>query len=494
MSEMATEIYVDPFEEDEWDLYGNEKITTDEAFLPRSLAVEPQDPAATSSSLGVALGGHHSNNNKPSKPDPRPSPSPTAASSKAQKKNPDRPKRPLSAYNLFFQHQRQVLLEELPVRAAGKPKNSHGKMGFQEMAKLIGAQWRCIDDQTKAHFDALAAKEKERHTEAVKEYKAKIQALGSAAATKKASAKKCSGARRKDPLPWSKSIGPFQTDHFAAFNCPTHSSVSIVNNNMRTAPHYPSVPSRNDHRENTFTNSRRPSMVASQSQDTPRLLCPFPTKPQQQPQGHHHYHHDCHSPREEEALHLEPLDYRQGGLIPADLQTSSSSPLLAPVPPLAPPARIISRASSPSMSAAPLPLHHEQQTTYRMPPPFVPPRGIISTAALSSSSSAMCSTLSLHDNEEQPRFQYREYHNNNHDNHSLALFPLHQTTTTSHGNNAMTMMMPDQQYQHHGLEDEFGNNGVHDEYFQSYNSPLPPSEPQQDYYDHHHNDRMMTLM
>lgn len=43
-----------------------------------------------------------------------------------------RPTRPLSAYNLFFQAERKNMLDVLPVRAKGKPRHSHGKIGFAE--------------------------------------------------------------------------------------------------------------------------------------------------------------------------------------------------------------------------------------------------------------------------------------------------------------------------------------------------------------------------
>ena len=72
----------------------------------------------------------------------------------------DRPKRALSAYNIFFQHERQKMLETTPVRASGKPRRSHGKVGFAEMAKRIGAKWKQISAEDKAHYEGLAAKDK----------------------------------------------------------------------------------------------------------------------------------------------------------------------------------------------------------------------------------------------------------------------------------------------------------------------------------------------
>ena len=82
-----------------------------------------------------------------------------------------KPKRPLSAYNLFFQHERLVLLDSLPVRPQGKPRHSHVKVGFVEMARIIGQKWKCIDESTKSFYDALALQEKQRYQRELAAYK-----------------------------------------------------------------------------------------------------------------------------------------------------------------------------------------------------------------------------------------------------------------------------------------------------------------------------------
>jgi HMG-box domain len=61
----------------------------------------------------------------------------------------DRPKRALSAYNIFFSSERKKLLANTPVRAIGKPLKSHGKIGFSEMAQRISSKWKSIDPQDK---------------------------------------------------------------------------------------------------------------------------------------------------------------------------------------------------------------------------------------------------------------------------------------------------------------------------------------------------------
>jgi len=53
------------------------------------------------------------------------------------RKPPDKPKRPLSAYNLFFADVRRKLLEQR--RGNGAP--SHG-LGFSNLARTVAKQWR----------------------------------------------------------------------------------------------------------------------------------------------------------------------------------------------------------------------------------------------------------------------------------------------------------------------------------------------------------------
>jgi len=78
----------------------------------------------------------------------------------------EKPKRSLSAYNLFFQSERKKLLKALPKRESrgGKtPRNSHGKMGFAEMARIISSRWKKISEEEKAPFDAMAKQDRLRY-------------------------------------------------------------------------------------------------------------------------------------------------------------------------------------------------------------------------------------------------------------------------------------------------------------------------------------------
>jgi HMG (high mobility group) box len=83
-----------------------------------------------------------------------------------------KPKRPLSAYNIFFKAARAEILEELPdVMAANKPRRSHGKIGFKDLAMRISAKWKSLPAEERAYFDSMAAVEKKRYLREKKEWK-----------------------------------------------------------------------------------------------------------------------------------------------------------------------------------------------------------------------------------------------------------------------------------------------------------------------------------
>ena len=90
----------------------------------------------------------------------------------------EKPKRPLSGYNIFFKRERVRLLDVLPERPPDqKPRKSHGKLGFREMATIIGRRWKELDPQTKAYYEELGRQDKLRHSRALAAWRRQQETL-----------------------------------------------------------------------------------------------------------------------------------------------------------------------------------------------------------------------------------------------------------------------------------------------------------------------------
>jgi len=88
------------------------------------------------------------------------SPPPAPAPPK-KKKDPNRPKRPRSAYNFFFQRTRlRLQKEELDGESAaltGAIGSDIGREKFNRLGKRIGELWAVISSAERTELDALAA-------------------------------------------------------------------------------------------------------------------------------------------------------------------------------------------------------------------------------------------------------------------------------------------------------------------------------------------------
>jgi hypothetical protein len=81
------------------------------------------------------------------------------------------PKRPLSAYNIFFKDERKKILSQIPDQKMGPKDQSkrngrkgHGKISFECLAKEIGQRWHSLDSKRIEHYKALASKDMVRYT------------------------------------------------------------------------------------------------------------------------------------------------------------------------------------------------------------------------------------------------------------------------------------------------------------------------------------------
>lgn len=98
-----------------------------------------------------------------------------------KKKPKGSPRRPLSAYNIFFKEERIRILASLPKQDATvkkgsrvrKNRNPHHKISFATLGKTIGSRWKQIDKASRAHYEELAKKDSERYAREMKAFQKK---------------------------------------------------------------------------------------------------------------------------------------------------------------------------------------------------------------------------------------------------------------------------------------------------------------------------------
>lgn len=86
------------------------------------------------------------------------------------KKPKDMPRRPLSAYNIFFKEGRTRLLAE----AKEAQSSESSSLGFESMAKTIAKRWRELSDEEKEPFKKKAQRDMERYRREMEDYQSAL--------------------------------------------------------------------------------------------------------------------------------------------------------------------------------------------------------------------------------------------------------------------------------------------------------------------------------
>ena len=116
---------------------------------------------------------------------------------KHKKKDKDKPKRPLSAYNYFFSDERKKIIKAvnyyndsyrneidpcLSKELIEKLRDGGGKAKFEMIGKLIGKRWKNVNDDNTTYYNALAERDKKRYANELETYKQRRQLVRQEAA------------------------------------------------------------------------------------------------------------------------------------------------------------------------------------------------------------------------------------------------------------------------------------------------------------------------
>lgn len=118
------------------------------------------------------------------------------------KKPKDRPKRPLSAYNIFFRNERQSMMD-IKLQCCAEPTDKN--LGFAGLAKHVSTKWKTLDQPTKSTFEKLAAVEKQKYFVSLDQWKKEKDNKDTSVVAEKnksmdASSKSPKGMPKKSPL------------------------------------------------------------------------------------------------------------------------------------------------------------------------------------------------------------------------------------------------------------------------------------------------------
>ena len=104
---------------------------------------------------------------------------------KVRKKAKDKPKRPLSAYNVFFKEERSRLLEERKQKSEAKISDDkkkggskNAKIGFESLAKVIGHRWQELTSDQVEYYKKKADEDMVRYKREMEAWNAANKAKG----------------------------------------------------------------------------------------------------------------------------------------------------------------------------------------------------------------------------------------------------------------------------------------------------------------------------
>jgi HMG-box domain len=215
-----------------------------------------------------------------------------------------KPKRPLSAYNIFFKTEREKILAEAPTRPEGKPRRSHGKIGFADLARSIALRWKTIDKDLLEHYSKMAVEDKQRYQKELAVWK-KYQ---SEQKTPVVIRNKETAFKLSDSLSHHKAT--YQDDLFGS-----HSS--NLQPTLASKRYYDRFKSkRHEIEEQRHNSSQYDSLMSASMYDV-----------MSEDNHQQQYHHHQHQKRQQKQAYLEQK-YARLGLSKVDLETMSTVPMV----------------------------------------------------------------------------------------------------------------------------------------------------------------------
>ena len=161
---------------------------------------------------------------------------------KRNKKPKDMPKRPLSAYNLFFADERERILSAqrqgieqddfiLPTEEEAERQKQQGKKKapvlFQALARCVGKRWSALNETEKKKYEAQAEEEMKKYRVKMEEYQQNIVMNTMAQSAKQKRKKDKTGGELSDDLSPSRTTKKQATAEVNVKTDPTQGSNSL---------------------------------------------------------------------------------------------------------------------------------------------------------------------------------------------------------------------------------------------------------------------------